>query len=293
MLLDRATLMGLILSTAGAVFVGVALQLRWLHPAYPVPPPERTAVLVTGASGGLGAEFAREFKRLGFVVFGTVRKQADLERLELEGLIKPVLFDVTSAEDAPRAVERVAAALQEAGVTLGALVNNAGITGTGTEDAPAELAGPELYEKVLATNVVGVARSSTAFLPLLVQHGRGARIVNIGSYFGEIAPGIGGLVPYVTSKHAVEGMSDGMRRTLSPQGIAVALIKPGDYESGMNSRSSASSDKSDLVGCMRDAVTHPRPQSRYYCGQVNGIPVSVLNRVLPIVPDWLRDVRGI
>ena len=84
-----------------------------------------------------------------------------------------------------------------------------------------------------------------------------------------------------------------MRRTLSPQGIAVALIKPGDYESGMNSRTSASSDKSDLVGCMRDAVTHPRPQSRYYCGQVNGIPVAVLNRVLPIVPDWLRDVRGI
>ena len=113
-MLDLVTLMGLMLSTAFAVFVGIALQLRWLHPAYPVPQPERSAVLVTGASGGLGAKFAREFSRLGFVVFGTVRKQADFERLEREGLVKPVLFDVTSVEDAPKAVERVSAALQEA-----------------------------------------------------------------------------------------------------------------------------------------------------------------------------------
>jgi NAD(P)-dependent dehydrogenase (short-subunit alcohol dehydrogenase family) len=282
-------------ATALAV-LATALVLGYLllplQRRFVVPPPQQSAILVTGVSSGLGSAFARDLAALGFLVFGTVRKQADADALQSEGIIRPVLLDVGNAEQFPAALAHVKAVLDREGRSLCGLVNNAGITGMeNTRATPEKLVGPEHYERVMSTNVLGVVRATEAFLPLLKEcRGGGARVVNIGSYFGDLAPGKHYLAQYVASKFAVEGLSDVWRRAMRPSGIAVSLVKPGDFSTKMNPLPSASSDLSPVVGCVRDAVTSPQPLARYYAGKVQGVPVAVLCRLLNAIPDVFADM---
>lgn len=125
----------------------------------------------------------------------------------------------------------VTATLEKEGRQLCALVNNAGISGM-DKTRTLDIVGPEHYLSVLGTNVVGMARATDAFLPML-QQCPGARIVNVGSYFGDLAPGLRYIAPYVASKFAVEGLTDVWRRSLASSSIAVSLIKPGDFSTRM------------------------------------------------------------
>lgn len=271
-------------------FVFDMLPLRLLTRRFPVPPAASSAVLVTGVSSGLGEAFSRDLAAAGFLVFGTVRKQADADRVKAAGFVHPLILDVTDDDAVPAALDEVKATLAHQGRTLCAVVNNAGITGI---DNTIEFAGPQRFERVLATNVVGVARITEAFLPLLKAHGGGARVVNLGSYFGELAPGRPGLAQYVASKFAVEGLSDVWRRDLRNSNIAVALVKPGDFSTNMNPLDGASKDLSKVVSAVRDAVTSPAPLARYHAGNVAAVaqlPVSVLSRLLHVLPDRVADL---
>jgi NAD(P)-dependent dehydrogenase (short-subunit alcohol dehydrogenase family) len=161
----------------------------------------------------------------GFHVFGSVRKQADADRLTAEfgAHVTPLLFDVTDQVAVANAARTVEQAL--GGKTLAGLVNNAGIA----------VAGPLLYlnieevEKQFAVNVTGPLIVTQAFAPLLgadrTRQGAPGRIVMISSVGGRNALPFAG--PYAASKFAVEGLSEALRRELMLFGIDVVIVAPG------------------------------------------------------------------
>ncbi|HWA02977.1 MAG TPA: SDR family oxidoreductase [Rhizomicrobium sp.] len=183
------------------------------------------SVVVTGSSSGIGWGAAKVLLEKGFRVFGSVRREADGERLKTEfgANFVPLLFDVTDAAAVNAAAEQVSGAL--AGETLAGLVNNAGIA----------VAGPLLYLKIdefrqqLEVNVTGQVIVTQAFAPLLgadrSRKGAPGRIVMISSVGGKNANPFMG--PYCASKFAVEGLSESLRRELMLFGIDVIVIAPG------------------------------------------------------------------
>ncbi|HEY2069493.1 MAG TPA: SDR family oxidoreductase [Rhizomicrobium sp.] len=183
------------------------------------------SVVVTGASTGIGWGCAKVLVKKGFRVFGSVRKQADADRLSAEfgPNFKPLLFDVTDAAAVRKAGEQVAAALGDE--TLAGLVNNAGIA----------VAGPLLYLDVdefrnqLEVNLTGQLIVIQAFTPLLgadpSRKGKPGRIVNITSVGGRNANPFMG--PYAASKFGFEGFSEALRRELMLFGIDVIVVAPG------------------------------------------------------------------
>ncbi len=178
------------------------------------------AVLVTGASSGIGRAVAGELVRRGFTVFGTIRRRDDAESLAALGAT-PVTLDVTDAATIAAARAQLERAL--AGQPLAGLVNNAGIPAAG----PLELLPLDELRRAFEVNVVGVVAVTQAFLPLL-KAARG-RIVNISSLAGRAAlPFLG---PYAASKFALEAISDSLRRELWPFGIEVIVIEPGNIQS--------------------------------------------------------------
>lgn len=191
-------------------------------------PPDGKAVLITGTSSGLGRAAALHLERLGFHVFAGVRTAADGDRLaaaSTAGRIRPVTIDVTSADliaDAAAAVRAQLAGLGSpdmGGPALWGLVNNAGICVSG----PLECVSPEQLRHQFETNVVGQLSVIQAFLPLL-RASRG-RIVNVTSGLGRIAlPYLGA---YASAQFAKEGLSDTLRRELTPFGVSVSVVQPG------------------------------------------------------------------
>src|SRR5688500_9161604 len=178
----------------------------------------RGAVVITGASTGIGRACAIDLDGRGFRVFAGVRKDEDGERLRSERpSIEPLRIDVTDAGEIAAARDRVGEEVGERG--LAGLVNNAGIAVPG----PLEHLPLDEIRRQLEVNVLGQIAVTQAFLPLL-RTARG-RIVNIGSIGGRVALPL--LGPYAGSKHAMEGISDSLRRELRPWGIEVSLVRPG------------------------------------------------------------------
>ena len=183
------------------------------------------AVVITGASTGIGWATAKLLLDRGFRVFGSVRKPADADRLrsELGANFTPLLFDVTDEAAVLAAAREVRAALN--GETLSGLVNNAGIA----------LGGPVLelsvddFRRQLEVNVVGPVIATQAFAPLLGSdpslRGPKGRIVMISSVAGKSGNPLSS--PYVASKHAIEGLSETLRREMMLFGIDVIIIAPG------------------------------------------------------------------
>ena len=182
-------------------------------------------VVITGASTGIGYAATQELIQHDYHVFGSVRNTADGERLQaaLGANFTPLYFDVTDEA----AIRAAAATVQSAVGVQGllGLVNNAGIA----------VGGPLLHLPVdefrhqFEVNVFGLLRVTQAFAGLLgarqnAPHPPG-RIINISSVSGRIAyPFIG---PYAASKHAVEAISDSLRRELRLYGVDVIVIEPG------------------------------------------------------------------
>lgn len=184
----------------------------------------KTAV-VTGASTGIGRAIAQALIDAGWRVFGSVRKETDAAALqnELGERFTPLIFDVTDNDAILRGAEIVREALN--GRTLDGLVNNAGVAVAG----PLRYLALEELEHQLNVNLFGVLRVTQAFLPMLgadkAYQGAPGRIINMSSIAGKIASPIMG--PYSMSKHALEALSDSLRRELMMHGIDVVVIGPG------------------------------------------------------------------
>lgn len=183
-------------------------------------------IVITGVSTGIGYALAATLlQRGGYRVFGTVRKQADADRLQVElgdGFI-PLLFDVTDDEKVKTAVLHIRQTIGDD--NLYALVNNAGISTPG----PLMHMPLDDVRYQMEVNVIGLINITQQLLPLLgaranAPHPRG-RIVNISSVSGKLVYPFMGA--YAASKHAVEAISDALRRELMMYGIDVIVVQPG------------------------------------------------------------------
>lgn len=179
------------------------------------------AILVTGASSGLGRSIAETLAAKGYFVYAGARKDKDLEALDSIDNIRAVRLDVTVQGDIDAAVKLVSA--ENRG--LYAIVNNAGV---GLMAPLIELDEDDLHF-IFNVNVFGPVRITRAFAPLLIESK--GRVVNIGSIAGVQTRTFYG--PYSMSKHAMEAFSDTLAIELERFGIKVSIVDPGGFNSAI------------------------------------------------------------
>ena len=183
------------------------------------------SIVITGVSTGIGWATAKLLLDRGFRVFGSVRKQPDADRLKAEFGTNfiPLVFDITDEPAVLAAGREVRAAL--GGETLAGLVNNAGIAIGGPV---LELAVGE-FRRQMDVNVIGPIISTQAFGPLLGSDpslkGPKGRIVMVSSLAGKSGNPL--MSAYSASKHAIEGLSESLRREMMLFGIDVVIVAPG------------------------------------------------------------------
>src|SRR5712671_1347875 len=183
------------------------------------------SVVITGASTGIGWATAKLLLTRGFRVFGSVRKAADADRLrnQFGANFTPLVFGVTDEAAVLAAAREVRAELE--GETLAGLVNNAGIAVAGPV---LELSADE-FRRQMDVNVIGPIIATQAFGPLLGAdpslHGPKGRIVMISSVAGKNGNPL--MSAYSASKHAIEGLSESLRREMMLFGIDVIIVAPG------------------------------------------------------------------
>ena len=182
------------------------------------------AVLVTGASSGIGLKITEHLAADGYFVYATARKEEDLKALGAIKNVQPLRLDVTQPADIAAAVE----AVTKAGRGLYGLVNNAGVATFGTI---ADMRMEE-FDLTMKVNAYGPVMMIKAFEPLIIAEK--GRIVNIGSPSGITDGGGSDIIAYVMSKHAVEGLTDSLVRQLAPLGVQVSAVEPGAYRSNID-----------------------------------------------------------
>ena len=177
------------------------------------------AVLVTGASTGIGRNIAERLASEGYFVYAGARKDRDLEALSSIDNIQGVRLVVTIQADIDAAVSTVRAGNRG----LDGIVNNAGVVVMGLL---AETAETEL-DFVFDVNVYGPYRIAKAFAPMIVESK--GRISNISSLAGISSPPAYGV--YSMSKHAIEAFSDSLAFEMGTVGVRVSVVEPGPYNS--------------------------------------------------------------
>lgn len=181
--------------------------------------PAGRAVLITGATSGIGRLTAELLARRGFFVYAGARSDEDMASLNAMDGVQAVRLDVTVPEQIEAAVETVRAG----GRGLYALINNAGVATLGPI---AEIRDRDLAFD-LDVNLWGAVRVTRAFAPMIAES-RG-RIATTTSIAGLVPYPLSS--PYVVSKYAAEGFVDQLATEMAPLGVAVAAIEPGAYDS--------------------------------------------------------------
>ncbi|MGC1459195.1 MAG: SDR family oxidoreductase [Steroidobacteraceae bacterium] len=268
----------------------------------------RPVVLITGVSSGIGQAIAEDLLRRGYQVLGSVRRSEDAAELRQKwpDTFQPLLLDVTDSAAISAVVKQVQSIL--GGRYLKALINNAGIN----------LGGPLMHQplaqvrRVFEVNVFGLLAVTQAFLPYLgAQRGRvgpPGRVVNIGSVSGAIT--VPFLGAYSASKHAVEALTQGLRRELSLYGIEVSAIEPGmvrsrlgekrlaekveeryaqtdyvpwleQFDRSIHAQEQAAPPADRVTAAVLHAIEAPKPRTRY--------PLDKIWMVGRIVPDRAFD----
>ena len=231
------------------------------------------AVLVTGASTGIGHKITQRLAADGYFVYATARKPEDLKALGAMKNVQALRLDVTHPEEIAAALETIT----KAGRGLYGLVNNAGI---GTIGSLADMKFEE-YELVMNVNTTGPVRMVKAFEPLIIE--QKGRIVNIGSISGILASQ--NLAAYSMSKHAIEALTDSLAAQLGAVGVRVSVVEPGNYNSdiGKNAVARMGVDSSavrstgaaarvdrsnykepdEVAAAVEQALFEPEPKRRY------------------------------
>ena len=177
------------------------------------------AVLVTGASTGIGRNITEHLAAKGYFVYAGARKQADLDALNAIKNVQAIKLDVTRQED----IDAALATITKAGRGLYGLVNNAGVATV----ANATETSLEEFTLIMDVNVYGPWRVTRSFAPLILASK--GRITTIGSISGILAPR--DLTAYAMSKHAMEAFADSMAVQMAPLGVQVSVVEPGNFDS--------------------------------------------------------------
>ncbi len=193
--------------------------------------------LVTGASGGIGAEIARALHAQGAVVAlsGTRREALDALAAELGARVHVLPADLSQAEAASELIAAAEAAMGSVGI----LVNNAGLT----KDGLALRMSDADWEKVIDVDLSAPFRLSRAALKFMLRR-RAGRIINIGSVVG--STGNPGQANYAAAKAGLIGLTKALAQEVASRGITVNLIAPGFIATAMTEVLS-DAQKSDLT----------------------------------------------
>ena len=213
-----------------------------MSPLPPGRPVEGRVVIVTGASSGNGRATARTLAQLGATVVAVARSTDRLAALaaEQDG-IEPLTADLTVAADRARVITTTLATHGR----VDALVNNAGVGLVGyLEDFSSED-----LERLYATNVTAVADLSRLAIPHLRAAGGDLVMVSSAGAWASVPP----LVAYCSSKFAVDGLVEGLRRELWHSGVRVHSVNPGPIATEYMSRARGWSPGED------DPVATPNP----------------------------------
>jgi NAD(P)-dependent dehydrogenase (short-subunit alcohol dehydrogenase family) len=274
--------------------------------------PNRGAVLISGASTGIGRACAEHLDSLGFTIFAGVRKQSDVDSLRSagSGRTQPLMLDVTESESIASAMQTVDEACPAG---LAGLVNNAGVSVGG----PFEFVTIDEWRRQLEVNFIGQVAVTQAALPAL-RKARG-RIVNMTSIGGRLASPF--LGPYNASKFALEAVTDALRLELRQFGIQVAAVEPGAVATPIWEKGRASAEQAtksmpaeaqqlysagfaaipkfislgersgvpplDVARTVAHALTASKPKTRYVVGRDAKLRL-ILTRLLPTrVMDWV------
>lgn len=184
------------------------------------------SILITGCSSGIGYDAAHGMRAAGWRVFASCRQQVDCDRLIAEG------FDAPRIDYAdPDTIENgLAQVLTATGGTLDALFNNGAFAIPGAnEDLPRGA-----LRSIFETNVFGVHDLTTRVIPIMRNQGHG-HIVHTSSVLGLVA--MRWRSAYVSSKFALEGLTDCLRLEMSDTNIKIILIEPGPVTSDIRKNS--------------------------------------------------------
>jgi NAD(P)-dependent dehydrogenase (short-subunit alcohol dehydrogenase family) len=223
--------------------------------------PGARAVLVTGASSGIGKRITEVLAAKGFFVYAGARKQEDLDALNRIPNVQAVELDVTANEQIAAAVETV----KKGNRGLYGIVNNAGVAIVGPLIETKENELIDLFD----VNVYGPYRITKAFAPLLIASK--GRVANISSISGILSGPL--LGPYSMSKHALEAFGDALGAEMARFGVKVSSIEPGNYQSeigtnvlarmgDMNARATGSlyeAEMKNMAQAMGRYGTYPQP----------------------------------
>ncbi len=260
---------------------------------------ERVA-LVTGASSGMGKEFARALLAEGMVVYAVARRAEKMNDLAEQGA-QVMAMDITDDAQIRAVVDRIGS--EHGGVDV--LINNAGFGMYGAVEDTAIDDARYQFE----VNLFGLARLTQLVLPAMREK-RAGRIINISSMGGKVYTPLGAW--YHATKHALEGWSDCLRLELAEFGIDVVIIEPGAIETEFgdvmvgpmlersgsgayarlaNAMAKATRDSYDkpgassppkvIVDLVLKAVRARRPKTRYVAGK--------FARPMMFVRKWFGD----
>jgi short-subunit dehydrogenase len=267
------------------------------------------AILITGASTGIGKACALYLDKLGFKVYAGVRKQADGDILKEKASDKltPIILDVTDAGSIENAVSTIE---KENNHEIYGLVNNAGIGISGV----LEVTPVTEIRKLMEVNVIGLLAVTQAMIPLL-RKSKG-RIINIGSTSSLLA--FPGASAYSASKFAVRAITDSLRLELKLLGMSVILVAPGAVESEIWDKGKAYKEKlrktvkpeiaelyaqlikfgdklnaelnkipaSEVAKVVADALTSAKPKYYYYVGS-DAKGAAKVSKLPKRLLDWM------
>lgn len=244
----------------------------------------KKVIIVTGASSGMGKDFALHLLKKGHTVYGLARRIDRMDDIVKAGG-KAIEMDITNEEQIQKAVNQV---LKEQG-KVDVLINNAGYAIYGS----VEEASIDVARRQFEVNLFGLASITQKIIPSMRQRKSGT-IINISSMGGKMYTPFGAW--YHATKHALEGWSDCLRLELTPFNINVVIIEPGgikteftdvfiqnlegDQENGPyadtlkkvvnSSREMAEkgnlSDPSVITNLIDKAVKSKKPKTRYVAG---------------------------
>ena len=181
--------------------------------------PSQKAVLITGASTGIGRSMAELMASKGHFVYAGARKDKDMEELNAIENIQAIRLDVTDQAQIDAAVKTIT----EAGKGLYGLINNAGV---GVIYPLIEVPEGE-FDFQMDVNLYGPYRVTKAFAPLIIESK--GRISVTGSISGILSGPLFGV--YSISKHGMEAFVDSLAREMERFDVKVSIIEPGNYES--------------------------------------------------------------
>tara|TARA_Y100001970_G_scaffold8767_1_gene10161 strand:+ start:3211 stop:4083 length:873 start_codon:yes stop_codon:yes gene_type:complete len=273
-------------------------------------------VLITGISTGIGKSIAEKLLENNFYVIGSVRKDedADILKNKYKEKFDYVTFDVTDKSAINESKEKVEAILEKNKSYLCCIINNAGVALGG----PLRYLDTEIYRKQFDVNFFGLIDVTKTFLDLLIESNTRPlknKIINIGSISGKRSyPFVG---PYTSSKFALEGLTDSLRRELLIHDVDVVLIEPGpikteiwnkvpdieknpfiktEYEDSLRKfnqvyiQMGKNGLNSDLIGNLvyKTLLTN-KPKTRYVI-----TPGKLMNYIIPgFLPDrWVDKLIG-